>query len=251
MTPAIAPDPVAETTRRAFVVSRPTVWQRLHVAIRMDGITTRRYRHGLVVLFVAVLGVVVPVRPSVEQAVVRRPEIPVEVPMVAAAAVGSAATSAPVQHVPIPKVEPDSEIATELPAMRDSPGMVTFDQTTVVAGPSQPLVAITLRRLQSTQGSAEVQWRLESGSAQPDVDYERLRPQIVRFFEGQSVRTVFVSVIPAGVSAASHGSRTFTVALQKLPGGPALGPIARVAVTINASNAMNESGAVRERVAGE
>jgi serine/threonine protein kinase len=234
MTSAIAPDPVAETTRRASVVSRLTFWQRLHAAIRFDGLTGRHYRRGLVALSVVVLGVCVPVRPSVEQAVVPRPEIPDEVPTVAAAAVGSAATSAPVQPAPLPKVEPDSQIAAEVPEIPDSPGMVTFDESTVVAGTSQPLVAITLRRLQSTQGPAEVQWRLESGSAQPDVDYERIRPQIVRFFEGQSVRTVFVPLIPADASVASFGSRTFTVALQKLPGGPALGPVARVAVTINA-----------------
>jgi serine/threonine protein kinase len=250
MTSAIAPDPVAETTH-ASVVSRPTFWQRLYAAIRFQGLTGRHYRHSLVGLSLAVLGVVVPIQPSVEQAVVRRLEISDAVRTVAAAAVSSATRSAPVQTVPLPKVVLDSEIAAEVPAIPDSPGMVTFDESTVVAGTSQPLVAIILRRLQSTQGPAEVQWRLESGSAQPDVDYERIRPQIVRFFEGQSVRTVFVPLIPAGVSAASRGPRTFTVALQKLPGGPALGPVAHVAVTINASGATNESGAVRERGAGE
>jgi hypothetical protein len=247
---------VAETTRRASVASRPTFWQRVHAGIRFEWFTGRHYRHGLVGLSVAVLGVVVPVRPSVEQAIVRGPEIPDEVPTVAAAAVASAPTTAPVQDVPLRKVEPDAdadadaEVAAES-ALADSPGVVTFDESNVVAGTSQPLVAITLRRLQSTQGPAVVLWRAESGSAQPDVDYERIKPQIVRFFEGQSVRTVFVPLIPAGASAASHGSRTFTVALQRLPGGPALGRVARVAVTINASDAMNDSGGARERVEGE
>lgn len=250
MTSAIAPGSVAETTRRASMVSPAIFWQRMHAAIRFERLTGRHYRHGLVSLSVAVLGVVVPLRPSVEQAAVRRPDVLDEVPTVAAAAVGSATTSAP-EHVPLPKVGPDFGVGAEVPAKRDPPGIVTFDEPTVVAGTSQPLVAITLRRLQSTQGSAAVQWRLESGSAQPDVDYEQIRPQIVRFFEGQSVRTVFVPLIPAGSPAASRGSRTFTVALQQLPGGPALGPVARVAVTINASGALNESEAARERVAGE
>jgi len=242
ITSAIAPDPVAETTRRASVVSRLTFWQRL---------TARQYRHALVGLSVAILGVVVPGRPLLEQAAARQPQIPDEIPTAAAPAVGSATTSEPVQDVPSLKVEPDSGVGAQVPAIPDSPGMVTFDESTVVAGSSQPLVAITLRRLLSTQGPAAVQWQLESGSAQPDLDYERIGPQIVRFFEGQSVRTVFVPLIPAGASAAPRGSRTFTVALQKLSGGPALGPVARVAVTINASGVMIESGAVRERVAGE
>jgi serine/threonine protein kinase len=238
-TSVIAPHPVD-------VVSRPIFWQRLRAGIRFEWFTGRHYRHGLVCLSVAVLGVVVPVRPSVEQAIVRRPEIPDEVPMVAAVAVGSATTTAPVHDVPLPRVEPDAHADTDVaadPAITDSPGVVTFDEPNVVVGTSQPLVAITLRRLQSTQGPAVVQWRPESGSAQPDVDYERTKPQIVRFFDGQSVRTVFVPLIPAGASAASHGSRTFTVALQRLPGGPALGRVARVAVTINASDAMTDSGA--------
>ena len=246
MAPSIAPDPMPDVTRRAPIVSGPTLWRRLHAAIRLDGPTRRRYRHGLLGLSVAALGVVVvPLRPSVEQVVARRPEIPHEVAMVVAPDVGSAAVPAPVRDVPLTRVkpEPDSEVAAEVPATPDSPGMVTFDESTAVAGTSQPLVAITLRRLQSTQGPAAVQWRLESGSAQPDVDYEWIRPQIVRFFEGQAVRTVFVPLIPAAASAASNGSRTFTVVLQKLPGGPALGPIARVAVTINALGPMNDSGA--------
>jgi len=252
VTAAIPADPPAETIRRVSVPARPRFWQWLNASIRFDGLTGRHYRHGLVGLSVAVLGVIVPVRPSVEQPIVRQTEIPDEldaaVPMVAAA-VGSVAASTSVHNSASPKVQAeagsnadsradsraDSQIAADAPAIPDAPGLVTFDGTTVVAGASQPLVAITLRRLQSTQGPAQVQWRLESGSAQPDVDYERSRPQIVRFFEGQSVRTVFVPLIAAGASAASHGARTFTVALQKLPGGPALGPVARVAVTINAS----------------
>jgi hypothetical protein len=236
----IACDPVAETTPAPSVMPPATFWQRLRAAMRFNRFTGRHYRHAVACVSVGVLGIAVPVQPSVEQAVVRQTERSDEAPAVAAAASGSAARSAPVQNVGVIGVgpKPDSEVGAEASAeIPDAPGVVTFDDPIVVAGASQPLVAMTLRRQQSTRGSAAVQWRLESGSAQPDVDYEAMKPQVVRFFEGQSVRTVFVPLIPNHASASSRAPRTFTVALQKLPGGPALGAVGRVMVTIDAAQA--------------
>jgi hypothetical protein len=60
-----------------------------------------------------------------------------------------------------------------------------------------------------------------------------MEPRVVRFIEGQSVRTLFIPLINSGATLVSHDPRTFTVALQPVAGGPALGRIARVTVAID------------------
>jgi hypothetical protein len=75
---------------------------------------------------------------------------------------------------------------------------------------SQPRISRRLLRLGYGGGDGRV-------AVRSPMDYERLISQIVRFFEGQSFRTVYVLLVPAAGWAASHASRTFTVALQRGP----------------------------------
>ena len=140
-----------------------------------------------------------------------------------------AAASMPVQ--PSPSTAAESEPDVQTPPITRDPGLISFEQATLQASPGQSLVAIPVKRLQSTRGSARVAWRVEHGSAQPGVDYPRLEPQIVRFIEGQAVRSLFIPLIRTHASLTS-GPRSFTVALQRVAGGAALGPIARVTVII-------------------
>ena len=97
----------------------------------------------------------------------------------------------------------------------------------------QSMVAISVKRLQATASSAAFSWRVERGTAQPGIDYARVPPQVVRFIEGQAVRTLFIPLINTRAPLASRDPLTFTVALERVAGGPALGRFARVTVAID------------------
>jgi hypothetical protein len=56
---------------------------------------------------------------------------------------------------------------------------------------------------------------------------------MARFIEGQAVRTLFIPLINAHEPLEPHGPLTFTVALERVAGGPALGRFARVTVAID------------------
>jgi hypothetical protein len=124
-----------------------------------------------------------------------------------------------------------SEVNSETHSLHDS-GIISFEASTVHASAGQSLVAISVKRLQATNSGAFL-WRVERGTAQPGVDYVRIQPQIVRFIEGQAVRTLFIPLINSPATSAQRGPRTFTVALERVKGGPALGRLARVTVTID------------------
>jgi serine/threonine protein kinase len=118
------------------------------------------------------------------------------------------------------------------PVTRDS-GVISFESATVHASAAQPLVAISVKRLYSTSGRAAFVWRVERGTAHPGVDYERTDPKVVRFIEGQAIRTLFIPLINPRGDSDRHGPRAFTVALEQVAGGPALGRFARVTVDID------------------
>jgi len=66
-----------------------------------------------------------------------------------------------------------------------------------------------------------------------------MKPQVVRFTEGQTVRTLFIPLITSHAALLARGPRNFTVALQQVAGGPSLGRFARVKVAIDSSPASN------------
>jgi serine/threonine protein kinase len=110
--------------------------------------------------------------------------------------------------------------------------IVTFVSAALVAASAQSLVAIPIKRLQSTHGAAAVEWRVDSGSALPDVDYAALKPQVVRFNDGESARSLFIALLPMPADSRVRAPRSFTVQLRALGGGARLGAVTRVKVTI-------------------
>jgi predicted Ser/Thr protein kinase len=128
----------------------------------------------------------------------------------------------------------DTDVApaeTSAPATR-SPGTVTFESSGIVAGSAQSMVAIPLKRMQSSRGSASVQWEIESGSAMPNVDYEATKPQVVKFNDGETVRSLFIPLLRTNAEAEMRIPRTFAVSLRRAVGGVKLGPVTRINVTI-------------------
>jgi hypothetical protein len=124
----------------------------------------------------------------------------------------------------------DNSVRTATP-LPDS-GVVSFDAPAIRASAAQSLVAITVKR-SATSNTGACLWRIERGTAYPGVDYQRMAPQLVRFAEGQAARTLFIPLITSQVTLLSRGVRTFSVALQQVAGGPALGRFARIKVAID------------------
>jgi serine/threonine protein kinase len=113
-------------------------------------------------------------------------------------------------------------------------GFVSFETSTVDASAAQSLVAITVKRSKPISSSGAFVWRVRGGSARPGVDYEQVRPQIARFNEGQTIRTLFVPLLNTGTQGmAARIPRSFTVVLESMAGGPALGRFARITVRID------------------
>jgi serine/threonine protein kinase len=132
------------------------------------------------------------------------------------------------------------------PVLHDA-GVVSFEAATVRASAAQSLVAISVKRLRAISNRAAFIWRVERGTAYPGVDYELTKPQIVRFIEGQSVRTLFIPLINTGMAQLSRGPRSFTVVLERVAGGPTLGRYARATVAIDPPPASSRYAAYQAR----
>jgi tRNA A-37 threonylcarbamoyl transferase component Bud32 len=139
-----------------------------------------------------------------------------------------------------------AEAPPAAPAPRDA-GVVSFETATVRASAAQSLVAISVKRLRATSNRAAFVWRVERGTAYPGVDYELTKPQIVRFIEGQSVRTLFIPLINIGLAQLARGPRSFTVVLEQVAGGPTLGRYARATVAIDPPLASSRYSAYQAR----
>jgi hypothetical protein len=152
-----------------------------------------------------------------------------------------AATESPVQQV-APEaisIESSAEPETQDPVVAPTPqratvapGEVSFTTRTLNVGANQTVAALALQRLKSTQGRARVSWTIEGGTAQQGVHYSIDQPQIVEFLDGQRIRTLFIPLRPDTDAASARLSKTFTVKLQQTAGGPSLGEIRQVYVTI-------------------
>jgi hypothetical protein len=141
-------------------------------------------------------------------------------------------TPAAAQSIPeSPTVAAVPEEAKVSPAVS---GLVSFETPTVEASAAQSLVAITVKRSHAISGPGTFMWRVMRGSAEPGVDYEEGKPEVARFVEGQTVRTLFIPLLSTTAPGmAGHRSRSFTVVLERPAGGLALGRFARVTVTID------------------
>jgi hypothetical protein len=94
------------------------------------------------------------------------------------------------------------------------------------------MAALSVKRVNSTRGRARVAWTIEGGTAQPGVDYRVGNTQVIEFLEGQTVRSLFIPLVPDKDTSEARTSKTFTVRLQPTSGGPKLGEIKQVYVTI-------------------
>jgi len=138
-----------------------------------------------------------------------------------------------------PPVEPAAiEEKKSAPAVRaaatlpPAPGEVSFATRTLQVGAGQTLAALSVKRVNSTRGRARVAWTIEGGTARKGVDYQLDGEPVIQFLEGQSVRSLFIPLVAERDPRSARTSRSFTVKLQQAAGGPALGEIKQVHVTI-------------------
>lgn len=114
---------------------------------------------------------------------------------------------------------------------RAPPGQASFATRTLQVGANQTIAALSVKRLNSTRGRARVAWTIEDGTARRGVHYELGDSQVIEFLDGQSVRSLFIPLMPERDDGMRR-SKTFTVKLQQTTGGLALGEIKQVYVTI-------------------
>ncbi|MGA8705736.1 MAG: protein kinase [Steroidobacteraceae bacterium] len=153
----------------------------------------------------------------------------------AATASGSAGSESATQQQGASSSVPTSGSPDVLAAANtQSPGsgIISFEESTLQASAMQPLVAVSVKRMRGSNGPAAFVWRVEGGTAYPGVDYQPIQPQLVRFLAGQTVRTLFIPLINTRAAQPTQRPRSFTVALQPVAGGPSLGRIDRLTVTI-------------------
>jgi serine/threonine protein kinase len=112
-------------------------------------------------------------------------------------------------------------------------GVISFEGPTVHASALQPLVAISVVRRKATKSRGTFVWQVERGTAQPSVDYKSMKPQLVSFIEGQTVRMLFIPLIDRSEAGVVSGPRDFTVRLRQVAGGPSLGRYRRITVVID------------------
>jgi len=152
------------------------------------------------------------------------------------ALVRSATTTAPPAQPALEKKSPP--VAVKPTAPSGAPGEISFATRTLHVGVGQTMAALSVKRINSTRGRARVAWTIEGGTAQPGVDYRLGDLQVIEFLEGQSVRSLFIPLAPDKDTSAARTSKTFTVKLQPTNGGPKLGEIKQVYVTIVGDVAM-------------
>ncbi|MFL6601538.1 MAG: serine/threonine protein kinase [Steroidobacteraceae bacterium] len=192
--------------------------------------STAQRRMTLIGLAVSAIAAVLLVPWAARHEITPPPQLPHRVPPKVTYAIPTPTAPAAAPTVAPVSVEPKviPVIARELHAS----GAITFESPLIHAAATQSLVAIPLKRLRSTRGSGLVAWSVESGTAQPGIDFELTGRQVIRFNEGQAIRNLFITLLNDDRRGASRDARTFTVTLHQVAGGPVLGPLTRVNVTI-------------------
>jgi serine/threonine protein kinase len=167
-------------------------------------------------------------------------------PPSAAAATAPAAASPVESDTGLETAASDAEAARESGPQPDAvtpraAGLISFETPTLLASPMQPAVAVSVRRVRGERGSGAFRWHVEGGTAYPGVDFARMPSQVVRFQEGQTVRTLYIPLLH-GRGESGNRPRDFTVWLQSVAGGPAVGRIQRLTVTIEAAPLLSHAG---------
>jgi hypothetical protein len=181
----------------------------------------------------SVLGASVLLLPAAERIIIG-PSVASQIPLTAAPAAATLVSAADASdaQAATPVSFSSSDATDGTPGIAHPSGVVTFESEALIAGSAQSLVAIPLKRLQSTRGAASVEWQIQSGSAHPNVDYQPLKPQLVRFNDGESVRSLFIPLLRAAADSETRPPRSFTVQLRQVGGGARLGAVTSVKVTI-------------------
>lgn len=125
-----------------------------------------------------------------------------------------------------------AQIVATTKAAPTAKAKVSFATRTLQIGAEQTIAALTVNRVNSQRGRAIVGWTIEAGTARPGIDYLIAESPVIEFLDGQRVRSLFIRVIPDQDPQSSRHSKTFTVKLQPTSGGPELGDINKVYVTI-------------------
>ncbi len=141
----------------------------------------------------------------------------------------------PVRNTPPPvaPVAAPASAAAPIPAAVENPappapqkrpprqvGSVAFEATAIRVGPSQSIAAVNVRRTEAGTGPTQIVWSTVAGSARPDVDYESVDSQVVRFHQGQDLRSLYIAIKhPPGTDR----ERRFRIRLEKTTTGPVLG----------------------------
>jgi serine/threonine protein kinase len=111
-------------------------------------------------------------------------------------------------------------------------GVVSFTTTTIRAAAEQSVLAIALRRSGRTANRGAYRWRVTTHGAGAGHEFAGARTGLDRFNEGQAVRTLFIPLIKDPGSP-SGGPRNFSVILEPVAGGSALGRPASITVAID------------------
>lgn len=144
---------------------------------------------------------------------------------------------------PIPLRAPEIAPIVQAPAlpvaaarpMPASNGVVSFATTNIQAAAAQPVIAIGLRRSGRTASRGEFRWRVTTPGAGMEPGYVGERTGLARFLEGQTVRTLFIPLINTPNST-SRGPKAFTVTLEPVAGGSALGSPASMTVAVGSTS---------------
>jgi serine/threonine protein kinase len=152
-------------------------------------------------------------------------------PAVASTAAALAPASAPSPAPPVVEKKSPQVVVTKSIAL-PAPAEISFATRTLQVGVGQTIAALSVKRLNSIRGRARVAWMIEGGTAREGVDYVVGGAQLIEFLEGQSVRSLFIPLVAEKGAEDARTSKTFIVKLQATNGGPKLGEIKQVYVTI-------------------
>lgn len=141
-----------------------------------------------------------------------------------AAAIASASTT------PEPELAGDAVLSDSAIVEPRVGGFVTFENAALMASEAQSLIAIPVKRTESTHGAAAVEWQVEGGGSY--VDAKSMQSQIVRFNDGETVRSIFIPLAHNTTMGGVHAARSFTVTLRRVGSGVRLGAVTRINVTI-------------------
>ena len=142
----------------------------------------------------------------------------------------------------LPLPTPASDVASAAAALSppvvaarplsEGKGVVSFTTTTIRAAAEQSVVAIALHRSGRTANRGAFRWRVTTHGADAGHELAGARTGLDRFNEGQTVRTLFIPLIK-DPSSPSRGPRIFSVLLEPVAGGSALGTPASITVAID------------------